>query len=75
MKEDVLKDIISRAVKHTPTPFNSQTGRVVLVLGEKHAQLWDAVFEEYKETLDGDGESPFCQVIVADSSSLPDRTE
>jgi len=38
-----LKEIIDFSVKHTPTPFNAQMGKVALLLGEHHANLWDTV--------------------------------
>lgn len=45
-KETVIPDesiieLINNAVKHTPTAFNSQSGRTVLLLGEHHNRLWD----------------------------------
>jgi len=55
LDDDQLLSLVQRAVKHTPTAFNSQSARAVLVLGDKHHQLWDAVFDGYKETLGGDG--------------------
>lgn len=35
--EEILKD----AVKHSPSAFNSQSGRVILLLGDAHEELWD----------------------------------
>ena len=40
---NAIKDIIDQAVKYTPSAFNSQGGRVVLVLDEAHSQLWHMV--------------------------------
>ncbi|CKH73330.1 nitroreductase family protein [Streptococcus pneumoniae] len=39
--------MIYHAVKHTPSAFNSQSARVVVLLGEQHDKLWDIT----KETL------------------------
>lgn len=40
-----IKEIIDHAVKHTPSAFNSQSTRVVLLLGEHHDRLWDMAKE------------------------------
>jgi predicted oxidoreductase (fatty acid repression mutant protein) len=36
-----IKEIVEHSVKHTPTAFNSQSGRVVLLLENQHDKLWD----------------------------------
>lgn len=36
--EEVLKDALS----HAPSAFNSQSGRIVLLLGKNHDELWEA---------------------------------
>lgn len=41
ISDDKIKEIIEESVKHTPTAFNSQTGRVILLLNDKHKKLWD----------------------------------
>ncbi len=40
-------ELIKEAVKHSPSSFNSQTSRVVILFGEEHKKLWDMT----KETL------------------------
>ncbi|MDR1739728.1 MAG: nitroreductase family protein [Bacteroidales bacterium] len=42
-----IEEIIRFAVLNLPSAFNSQTARLVLLLGEHHLKLWDIV----KETL------------------------
>ena len=42
------------AVKHCPSAFNSQTGRVVVVLKKEHVKLWEAIKEVYKAMLPED---------------------
>lgn len=39
----VIQDILETAIAHTPSPFNSQSARVVLLLGEHHKRLWSIV--------------------------------
>lgn len=36
-----ILDIIQEAVKYTPSAFNSQSARVVVLLGDHHNKLWD----------------------------------
>ncbi len=35
--------IIHEAVKHVPSAYNSQSTRIVLLLGDEHRRLWDIV--------------------------------
>ena len=42
-----IEEIIELAVSHVPSAFNSQTARLVLLLGKEHKKFWDIV----KETL------------------------
>lgn len=45
LPDDKLKEILSHAVLHTPSAFNSQSARIVLLLGEQHNRLWDMTKE------------------------------
>lgn len=47
LSDDALKTLVRTCVKHIPTAFNSQSGRVVLALHKHHDTVWDIV----KETL------------------------
>ncbi|EMA6341790.1 nitroreductase family protein [Bacillus cytotoxicus] len=47
VSDEKIQEVIQHAVKHTPSAFNSQSARVVVVLGEQHDKLWDLT----KETL------------------------
>lgn len=44
-----ILEIVSEAVKHAPSAFNSQSARVVVLLGEHHDRLWDIVKAELKK--------------------------
>ena len=46
-----IKELIAHTMKHVPSAFNSQTTRMVVVLKEKHEELWDAIMEVYKVQL------------------------
>lgn len=43
-----IEDIIDFAVLHVPSAFNSQSTRIVLLLGENHKKLWDITKESLK---------------------------
>ena len=45
ISDDRIKEIIDHAVKYTPSAFNSQSARVVLLLGSQHDKLWDITKE------------------------------
>ena len=36
-----IEDVVKFAVKHVPSAFNSQSARVVLLLGDNHKRLWN----------------------------------
>ena len=40
--EEIVR-IIHEAVKHVPSAYNSQSTRIVLLLGDEHRRLWDIV--------------------------------
>ena len=41
VSDQQIEEIIREALKHTPSAFNSQSSRVVLLLGQQHDRLWD----------------------------------
>lgn len=41
ISDERIQEIIEHAVKHVPSAFNSQSARVVLLLGEQHTKLWN----------------------------------
>lgn len=48
ISDSEIKGIIEFAVKHVPSAFNSQSTRIVLLLGMHHKQLWDIVKDALK---------------------------
>jgi len=44
-----LKELVETTVKHTPSAFNSQTGRVILLLGDDHKKVWNITLEELRK--------------------------
>lgn len=49
ISDDKIKEIIEHAVKHTPSAFNSQSARIVLLLGEHHNKMWDITKEALRK--------------------------
>ncbi|HDU8654168.1 TPA: nitroreductase family protein [Morganella morganii subsp. morganii] len=47
VSQDRIAALIKEAMKHSPTAFNSQSSRVVVLFGENHKKLWNIV----KDTL------------------------
>ncbi len=54
VSDDRIKEIIEHAVKHTPSAFNSQSTRVVLLLGNHHDKLWDITKEALRKVVPAD---------------------
>lgn len=54
VSDDRIKEIIDHAVKHTPSSFNSQSTRVVLLLGDHHDKLWDITKEALRKIVPAD---------------------
>lgn len=46
--DEVIKGVIEHAVTNTPSAFNSQSARVVLLLEKQHDKLWDITKETLK---------------------------
>lgn len=49
LSEDKISEIVKNAVKHCPTAFNSQSGRVVVLFGENHKKLWNICVESLRK--------------------------
>ncbi|WP_244363689.1 nitroreductase family protein [Pseudoalteromonas sp. K222D] len=52
--EEVVK-LVEHAVLHTPSAFNSQSARIVVLFGDEHHKLWD-ITEEALRVIVGDDE-------------------
>lgn len=49
ISDDRINEIVEHAIKYTPSSFNSQSTRVILLLKEHHDRLWDITKEELKK--------------------------
>ena len=52
--DEVIKEIIEQAVMHTPSAFNSQSVRVVLLLEKHHDKIWDITKEALRKIVPAD---------------------
>lgn len=55
VSNDEIVNLVEHAVLHTPSAFNSQSTRIVVLFGEDHKKLWD-ITEETLKTIVGDDE-------------------
>lgn len=46
ISEERLITLVKEAVKETPSSFNSQTSRVVILFGDEHKKLWHNITKE-----------------------------
>lgn len=54
ISDEKIQEITEHAVKHTPSAFNSQSARVVLLLGKEHDKLWDITMEALRKIVPPD---------------------
>ena len=52
--DEVIKEVIEQAVMHTPSAFNSQSVRVVLLLEKHHDKIWNITSEALKKIVPAD---------------------
>ena len=54
VSQDRIAALIKEAVKHSPTAFNSQSSRVVVLFGENHKKLWNIVKDALRAIVPAD---------------------
>ncbi len=52
--EERISSLIEEAVKHTPSSFNSQSARVVVLFGAQHDALWDLTKDALRKVVPAD---------------------
>ncbi|KAB2338237.1 nitroreductase family protein [Cytobacillus depressus] len=55
VSDEKIKEIVEFAVKYTPSAFNSQTARLVVLTGEAHDKLWNITTETLRKVV-GEGD-------------------
>jgi len=56
--DERIQEIIETAVKHTPSAFNSQSARVLVLLGDHQNKLWDITKQILKKIVPADKFAP-----------------
>lgn len=54
VSDQEIREIIEHAVKYVPSAFNSQSARVVLLLGKNHDALWEITRETLRKIVPAD---------------------
>lgn len=54
ISEDRVASLVTEAVKQSPSAFNSQSSRVVILFGAQHEKLWDIVKQQLKKLVPED---------------------
>lgn len=49
LAEPAIIELINHAVKHSPSAFNSQSARVLILFNQHHQKFWDLTLEELKK--------------------------
>lgn len=58
ISDERIKEIVNFAVKHAPTAFNSQSGKVVVLLGQNHNKLWDITKDALRKVVPANNFTP-----------------
>lgn len=43
--DERIEEILAESIRHSPSAFNSQSGRIILLLGSHHDEFWEATKE------------------------------
>ncbi|MBW7477561.1 nitroreductase family protein [Paenibacillus oenotherae] len=65
ISDEQLEKLVGEAVLHTPSAFNSQSARVVLLLKDKHDKLWDITEETLKAIVPADSFASTAEKMAA----------
>ncbi|MEY9866889.1 nitroreductase family protein [Peribacillus sp. RS7] len=55
VSDEKIKEIVEFAVKHTPSAFNSQSSRLIVLTGSAHDKLWDITTQALRKAV-GEGD-------------------
>lgn len=65
VSDERIKEIVGLAVKHSPSAFNSQSGKVVLLFGSEHEKLWDIALEALRKVVPAESFAPTEEKIAS----------
>ncbi|MBL4931158.1 nitroreductase family protein [Clostridium paridis] len=52
--DERIKEVVEHAVMHTPSAFNSQSTRIIILLNKQHDRLWDITKESLRKIVPED---------------------
>lgn len=55
ISDDRIRDVVEHSLNHTPSAFNSQSGRAVTLLGKDHDELWHMTESALKRIMPEEG--------------------
>lgn len=58
VSEEKIQEVIEMAVKHSPSAFNSQSARVIVLFGDQHDKLWDITKETLRKIVPANAFAP-----------------
>ena len=58
LDKDALTALVKEAIKHTPSSFNSQSSRAVILFGEQSEQFWELTKQELKKIVPAEAFGP-----------------
>lgn len=61
--KDEVVQIVEHAILHTPSSFNSQSARVVVLFGEEHDKVWQFVEDALRAVVPADRFEPTAQKL------------
>lgn len=67
-KEEIVQ-LVQQCVLHTPSPFNSQSTRVLLLCGPRHQQFWQLVKHELQSVVPPENFAPTEDKLAAFASA------
>ena len=59
VSNDEIINLVEHAVLHTPSSFNSQSTRIVVLFGDDHNKLWQITEDTLRDIVDVDNEEQF----------------
>ncbi|MHA6480718.1 nitroreductase family protein [Paenibacillus sp. strain BS8-2] len=54
VSDEKIQELVNHAVQYTPSSFNSQSARVVVLLGEQHKKFWSITTETLRAIVPAD---------------------
>lgn len=58
ISDEKIEELVETSILHTPTAFNSQSGRILLLLKEEHNKFWDITMEALRKVVNADDFKP-----------------